>query len=126
MDDTPFVGKRILVVEDDADCAALVMEFLADLGATCVLAPDAAAALRVLDGYSFDLLFTDVRMPGAMDGIALARHCAIAFPAMKILVTSGWHSGMADPLPFPFIGKPYRCDDLCRAIAAALGRTPAA
>lgn len=118
----PLAGVRVLVVEDDPDCAELVADLLCDMGAMCGLARDAASALEVLGAASFDLLFTDVRMPGAMDGLALARHCARAYPAMRVLVTSGWYAGMDDPPPFPFIGKPYRCDDLCRAVSTTLGR----
>ena len=96
---------------------------LTDAGFEVVEAGSADKALRILERHGeVDVLFTDIRMPGSMDGLELARVVHERWPAMKILVTSGDtfppSSAIADD--GRFLAKPYRTDLLCREISALL------
>ena len=114
----------VLVVEDDDDVAALVVDMLAQLGHRPTRVSTAAAALGALaDGRVVDLLFTDVLMPGGMDGLALAREAGRRRPGMRVLLTTGYTGGgpAAAPLGVPVLRKPYRLDELSGAVARVLG-----
>ena len=116
-------GAAILVCEDDDDVAALVVDMLAQLGHVPTRVRTAAAALGALaDGRAVDLLFTDVLMPGGMDGLALAREAARRRPGLPVLLTTGYTGGgaAAVPLGLPVLRKPYRIDDLVQALELAL------
>ena len=113
----------MLVCEDDDDVAALVVDMLTQLGHAPTRVTTAAAALGALaDGRVVDLLFTDVLMPGGMDGLALAREVARRRPGLPVLLTTGYTGGgaAAVPLGLPLLRKPYRIDDLAQALQRAL------
>ena len=113
----------VLVVEDDDEVAALVVDMLVQLGHRPTRVSTAAAALGALaDGRAVDLLFTDVLMPGGMDGLALAREAARRRPGVRVLLTTGYTGGgaAATPLGVPVLRKPYRLDELSGALARAL------
>jgi CheY-like chemotaxis protein len=84
-------GKTtILVVEDDVLTRMAVSEELRDTGYSVIEAATADEALTVLQGPTrVDLLVTDMRMPGAVDGCGLARHVRAALPFVKIVMVSG-------------------------------------
>jgi signal transduction histidine kinase/ActR/RegA family two-component response regulator len=118
--------EMILVVEDDALVRTSVIKQLHSLGYRTVSAANAAEALLIVDGgAAFDLLFTDVIMPGAMNGRQLADETAKRRPGVKVLYTSGYtedaviHHGRLDPGVL-LLGKPYRKSDLARMLRAAL------
>ena len=116
-------GWAILVCEDDDHVAALVIDLLQQLGHTTTRAADAVAALSVLaDGHPVDLLFTDVLMPGGMDGLALAREARRQRPGLPVLLTTGYTGGgaSATPLGVPMLRKPYAMPDLSKAIERAM------
>ena len=120
----PVRGAAVLVCEDDDDVAALVVDMLAQLGHVPTRVTTAGAALGALaDGRRVDLLFTDVLMPGGMDGLALAREAARRRPGLPVLLTTGYTGGgaAAVPLGLPLLRKPYRIDDLAQALKRALG-----
>ena len=82
-----------------------------------------AEALQRLP-QGFDLLFTDVVMPGPIDGLELARQAQERFPALRVLIASGYAQSLVDQahaLPGPLLNKPYRKPDLARALQEALG-----
>ena len=115
------VGRTILMVEDDATVMDVGAAILLDCGHAVVSVSTADEAMcRILGGQSFDLLFSDIVMPGAMNGVALAGEVRRLRPGVPILLTSGW----ADPAmdnqigdqDYAFIGKPYRHADLARKI----------
>ncbi len=116
-------GAQVLVVEDDEDVAALVVDMLTQLGHRPIRVATAAAALGAL-GHDrpVDLLFTDVLMPGGMDGLALAREVGRRRPGMRVLLTTGYTGGgpAAAPLGVPLLRKPYRLDELAGALDRAL------
>jgi signal transduction histidine kinase/CheY-like chemotaxis protein len=124
----PGAGSRtngiILVVEDDDDVAALVADMLSQLGYASTRVTNAAAALAALaDGRQVDLMFTDIMMPGGMNGLALATEARRRRPDVAVLLTTGY-SGGADSRLDPaqvVLRKPYRIEDLAQALARTLG-----
>ena len=116
-------GESILVVEDDTDVRRTVTGQLTDLGYAVVEAagPQAALALVQDSAMAIDLLFTDLVMPGGMNGHELARAALAVRPGLKVLYTSGY-AGSAlrndDRLKAGehFLGKPYRRHDLARKL----------
>jgi signal transduction histidine kinase len=102
-------SERILVVEDDKAVLALTVDLLRGLGYAVVTAPDAAEALaRLRDDPSIDLLFSDVVMPGGVNGIELAHAAQAERPDLRILLTSGFigdRSLLIDS-DYPILDKP--------------------
>ncbi|MDE2228667.1 MAG: response regulator [Alphaproteobacteria bacterium] len=116
-------AETVLVVEDDADLREMVAENLRSLGYRVLTAADAPAALAMVeDEAKVDLLFSDYSMPRGMLGDELARRAHRLNPGLKVLLTSGYavaHRG-AGTADFALLQKPYRQDDLARAIRQAL------
>ena len=114
--------KRVLLAEDEAILRVMAEEDLADLGCVVTAAGDGEAASAILaSGAEFDVLVTDIRMPGSIDGWELARRARAALPGIGIVYVSGYPGETVDPLPSThFIKKPYRLAEL----AAALIGTP--
>ncbi|MGJ4951375.1 ATP-binding protein [Bradyrhizobium sp. HKCCYLS20291] len=114
---------RILLVEDDDEVAALVGEMLRQLGYEVTRASSAAAALGALaDGRTVDLVFSDVMMPGGMNGVELAREIQKRRGDMPILLTSGYSGAAvhtAREAGVRILSKPYRIDELAAALDAA-------
>jgi PAS domain S-box-containing protein len=119
-------GETILVVEDNPDLLRVVVKQLTDLGYRVLQAGTARKAIEVLDsGQPVDLLFSDVVMPGGMDGCELARETLMRRPGASVLLTSGFPGASlveAEGLGagVRLLGKPYRKEELMRAIRAAL------
>ena len=116
----------VLVVEDDTLVRKYVMTQIVSLGYHTLEACDAAQALQVIDsGAEFDLLFTDVIMPGAMNGRQLVDEALQRRPLLKTLFTSGYtenaivHHGRLDSGVL-LLAKPYRKAELARMIRMAL------
>ncbi len=123
-------NETILLVEDDPLVRSSVTAQLENLGYEVISAAAAAEALRFVDdGAEFDLLFTDVIMPGPMDGPQLAREMAERRPGTRVLFTSGYtesamvHHGRLDP-GLLLLQKPHRRADLARMLRLALGDAP--
>lgn len=104
-------GARILVVEDEALIGEMVSEELEDLGFDVFMASNAADALKLIEsGAQVDALFTDVHLPGGMDGSELASRVRVLRPDMPIVYASGrWNpSDQARLVPRSvFLPKPY-------------------
>jgi PAS domain S-box-containing protein len=118
--------ETIFVVEDDRLVRDYVLTQLHSLGYVTLDAANAAEALAVVDaGNAFDLLFTDVIMPGAMNGRQLATELQKQKPGLKVLFTSGYtenaiiHHGRLDS-GVMLLAKPYRKSDMARMIRKAL------
>lgn len=115
-------GKsRVLVVDDEPGLVELASIWLETLDCEVVAVTSAADALKHLKEAPFDVLFTDVVMPGGMDGIELAREAARIQPAIGVIVASGysWRDTSEIGIPAILLGKPYRKADLAEALASA-------
>ena len=82
--------QTILIVEDEVLIRMDVADYLRTCGYRVVEAGDAAEAIAVIEsGHRIDLMFSDVQMPGAMDGFALARWVRTHHPQIRVILTSG-------------------------------------
>ena len=118
--------ESILIVEDDALVREYVMTQIGRFGYHTLAASNAAEALAIIDGPEpIDLLFTDVIMPGGMNGRQLAIEALKRRPELKVLYTSGYtenaivHHGRLDAGVL-LLPKPYLSSDLARMIRTAL------
>lgn len=112
----PHPGKLALVVEDDAATRALAEALLSDTELTAIGCDSAEAALNIMRerGGDVALVFADVSLAGAMDGVQLASAIALLWPAARMVVTSGRRAERPGTLPEQavFIPKPWRPFDL--------------
>jgi CheY-like chemotaxis protein len=120
---------RILLVEDEFLVRLIVAEALIDAGFRVVEADQGGEALRMLDGSSgFELMITDVQMPGHPDVIGVARHARARFPAMPIIFTTArpdsirafTERGERDAI----VQKPYGPEQMLGVIRGVLGASP--
>jgi len=120
-------GEIILVVEDDPAVRLFAVNALRGLGYEPIAAADAASALDILETtLNIDLLFTDIVMPGAMDGVKLAIEAQRRYPNLPVLYTSGYteHALIGDGHQVAgadVLAKPYRKADLGRKLRLLLG-----
>jgi PAS domain S-box-containing protein len=122
----PAGSETVLVVEDDDSLRAYASDILTELGYRVVVASNAAVALEIIDrGLPIDLLFTDVVMPGGMNGRELADEVLRRRPGLKVLFTTGYtrnaiiHHGRLDP-GVHLLGKPYTFEELSSRVRALL------
>lgn len=122
-------NETIMVVDDRQEVAELARDMLSSLGYRVHLASSAAAALSLVDvlpqGELPDLLFSDVVMPGGMNGYTLAREMRRRLPSLQILLTTGFDRDMGNlsnvaPSEFDILKKPYRLSDLARQVRMVL------
>jgi two-component system, cell cycle sensor histidine kinase and response regulator CckA len=121
--------ETILLTEDDEAVRRLAQLLLAQMGYKVLVAAGPAEAIALCEKYegAIDLLFTDVVMPGTMDGIELANFVARLRSGPGVLLTSGFPAvrtpgRRTNQTEFPLLGKPYRIDDLAHAVREALDR----
>ena len=113
-------AKRVLLVEDEGLIRFVTAEALRDDGFEVVEAVDGDEAARLLDGPDpFDILITDMRMPGTRDGVAVALHARLRQSAIPVLVVSGFawqvktRLQVLDPAAV-FLNKPYKLDEVVK------------
>ena len=108
----------VLLVEDNPDVANASAGLLKQLGYSVRWVSDAETALKELERDGIDLVFSDIVMPGKMDGLGLARAIKLKRPGMPILLASGYieaaQSARAD---FPILRKPYQLYELSQALS---------
>jgi CheY-like chemotaxis protein len=112
---------NVLLVEDEPLLRAVTSERLRDEGLHVVEAPAAAHALALLEQHpEIDVLFTDVNIPGAIDGVALASVARQIQPRLVVIFTSGEWTGGDDAVPegAVFVAKPYRVAAVARLVRA--------
>jgi PAS domain S-box-containing protein len=121
-----ILGECILVVEDDDSLRSHAAEMLHELGYRIIQAPSGAAALSILDGNpQIDLLFTDVVMPGTVNGRSLADEALRKRPKLKVLFTTGYtrnaivHHGRLDR-GIHLLTKPYSFQQLALKVRERL------
>jgi PAS domain S-box-containing protein len=120
-------GETVLLVEDNPEVQAVAASLLEQLGYRVLQTGDAKSALQVLaTGEPVDLVFSDIVMPGELDGIGLARRIKQQFPGVAVLLTTGYADAADAAEPgFPILRKPYRLAVLARALREALEPQPA-
>ena len=125
--------ERILVVEDSEDVRRAVVDMLTGWGYRVEAAEDPDVALAFLEkDPAFDLLFTDIVMPGTITAVELAQHAQRLRPGIAVLLTSGFARGLIPDHTrsgYPMIAKPYGSDALSAKLRSVLSNrrpTPAA
>ena len=111
-------GLRILVVEDNLDSQFLVCEMLSAFGHDNDGVAHAEAALEKLASGRYNVLFSDVSLPG-MSGLELARLALLADPQLKVIFASGYGDSLLRQVEFPYLSlqKPYEIEQLQQALA---------
>jgi CheY-like chemotaxis protein len=122
----PASKEKILVVEDDDDVRSFVCTALGELGYHVISARDSTSALATLESNGdVDLLFTDVGLPGAMNGRQLADEVGLRWPGLRVLFTTAYarnaivHQGRLDP-GVNFIAKPFTQTELAQKVQRIL------
>ena len=120
-------AATVLVVEDSEDVLALAREHLKGFGYHVLVARSGDEALEVLDrrgALGIDLLFTDLVMPGGMNGLTLAERVRARLPGVAVLLTTGYNEDLVAEGPrvpsMDVLGKPYRRAELAERVRAAL------
>jgi len=113
-----------LVAEDETAVSAFVARALGHAGHAVEAVPDGLAAVAALSAATFDLLLTDIVMPG-LDGIALALKASKDYPAMRILLMTGYaderrRAHNLDALAHRILAKPFTLAEICAAVDEAL------
>jgi len=113
----------VLVVEDELFVRMIAVDAIEDAGYATIEAQDADQALILLEVHDeIDLVFTDIKMPGTIDGLGLAYRVRERWPGLPLILTSG-HLQREDatvPAPVPFLQKPYRAAALLAELARLL------
>jgi CheY-like chemotaxis protein len=117
-------GETVLIVEDDALVRTALAETLRDLRYQIMEAADADTALTMLEGgAAADLIFTDLSMPGSMDGLEFAAAIRMQFPHLPVILTTG-HVGVLSGRTLPdgvsFVRKPHSRTGIAAAVRQAL------
>ncbi|RZL29113.1 MAG: response regulator [Sphingomonas sp.] len=120
MTDTP--QPPLLIVEDEMFIRMIAADALEDRGFSIIEASDAREALEILERSEIALIFTDINMPGDLDGLDLAAEVAKRWPHIEIIVTSGGvRLGSGDiPDSGKFLPKPYATDHLVKLVQEQL------
>ncbi|HTJ64635.1 MAG TPA: response regulator [Alphaproteobacteria bacterium] len=115
---------RLLVAEDDVIIRVMISDFLRDAGFDVTEAGNADEAVAILESNSpFDVVFSDIKMPGSMDGQDLARRVEHRWPDTEVILTSGYSSelsGLAGLAKNRVLAKPYRPLSVLAAILAVV------
>jgi CheY-like chemotaxis protein len=118
------LAATLLIAEDDVFIRAMIAEFLRDSGFDVVEAGNADEAIGVLEsGAEIDLLFSDVKMPGSMDGCGLAEHVRRNWPGTKVILTSGYSASLLKArgsILDAVLPKPYRPLSVLAAVLSAV------
>ncbi len=115
-------ATSVLVVEDDFLVRYCAVESLSDSGFTVLEAGNGPDAMAILEVAQVDVVFTDVNMPGAFDGLGLARRINHRWPRIAVLITSGRGCPDGDHACARFVPKPYMLDTLASLIEEEAGR----
>lgn len=115
----PAAGLRVLVVEDNLDSQYLVCEMLKAFGHEADGVGHAEGALELLAANDYQVLFSDVSLPG-ISGVELARQALATHPQLQVIFASGYGDALLRHLDFPYqsLQKPYEIDQLQAALAA--------
>lgn len=113
----------VLLVEDNPDVAIVSTELLKQLGYSVRWVSDAATALQEIESNRFDVVFSDIVMPGTMDGIGLAKTIREKYPTLPILLVTGYSHAVCNGYSeIPILRKPYQLHELSRALTTLVAR----
>jgi CheY-like chemotaxis protein len=113
---------RVLVVEDDHLIREFVVEALREAGYDVIHASTGEEALAWCKRQAADVLFTDIRLPGKVDGWQIAEHCREHDPDLPVIYATGFSPVEARPVPGSLsLQKPYHPDEIVKAVGQ-LGR----
>ena len=123
----PALPPTVLVVDDEVLVRMVIAAYLRDCGFDVVEAGSADEAIRVLEtGLPIDIVFSDVSMPGSLDGFGLAQWVRRERPELKVILTSGAVRTAKDASDFsahrPIVAKPYNHAKLASQLRALLAR----
>jgi PAS domain S-box-containing protein len=111
-------GGTVLLVEDNPDVAEASAGLLEQLGYRVRVSNNAEAALLEIERDGIDLVFTDIVMPGKMDGLGLATVLRATYPHLPVLLATGYSEALAGrQLDFHVLRKPYEIHELSQALA---------
>ncbi|MBX9715648.1 MAG: response regulator, partial [Burkholderiaceae bacterium] len=114
-------GARLLLVEDNDDLAEVTEALLSRLGCQVHRAADPQGALRLIaDEPAFDVVLSDIKMPGGMDGLGLARVLRELCPDLPVVLISGYAEQAADHDDFRVLDKPCQPTQLIAALHEAI------
>jgi CheY-like chemotaxis protein/two-component sensor histidine kinase len=118
-------GEIVLVVEDNAALRRVLVRQLKGFGFGVIEAGSGSEALTLLETRAVDILFTDIVMPGEIDGLDLAKMARARWPIIRTILTSGFadtrSSEEVAALNIPLLGKPSRREELVRVLREVLG-----
>src|ERR1700730_14603987 len=123
--DHPVVSAVVLVVEDEMLLRMRAVDMVEDAGYTSLEAVDADAAFAILESRSdIALLFTDIQIPGTMDGLKLAHSVHDRWPPIKIILVSGQLTPASTDIPSDsrFFGKPLQAKEMIAEMRDMIGR----
>jgi PAS domain S-box-containing protein len=117
-DDVESAGSgKVLIVEDNPEVLGVSVSMLEQLGYDVHAASDATGALAAVENESFDIVISDIVMPGSMDGTALASAIRARKPDLPVLLMTGYSPGLAQvETDFAILRKPFQVSDLGRTI----------
>ena len=114
-------GETVLVIEDNADVRSVAVSLLEQLDYRVVTVENAQAALDLIAaGTPVDLVFSDVMLPGPLDGLGLAEKLTRQHPDVPVLLTTGYARVLTQNHPFPILRKPYQMAALAEAVSKAV------
>ncbi len=114
-------AKRLLLIDDETDLLDILTDAFEIAGFKVVTASDGQQAMRLLrDGSRFDVVISDMAMPGGVSGIDVAREASTVHPDACVILASGHPRAELPPLPdgVRYLSKPYRVSQLLQAINA--------
>lgn len=119
-----YLGLKALVVDDESDLAEVAESFLSHLGFACDVCRNADEAWEQLQKKEYDLILSDIVMPGKLDGLALYQQAKAQYPNIHFILSSGFSEEMLQnqqklPKDFIFLRKPYQRKALEEALSEA-------
>jgi CheY-like chemotaxis protein len=123
-----MIKALVLIVEDEALIRMIAADIVADAGFAVVEAWNPDEAVRILESRTdIQAVFTDINMPGSMDGLALAHAIRGRWPPIHLIVTSGLNIPNEEKLPANarFIPKPYDAEQVTAALNELFSSTSA-
>lgn len=124
--DVDIRGREVLLVEDDEAVASVAIDVLESLGLEVEHVTSASAALERVEARRFDLMISDIIMPGGQNGVELANHVAREHPYLRIILMSGYAGDAFDKQleqsSWPFLRKPYTAHQLRSSARQELAR----